>query len=124
MTIHQGAHDGAEKNDGRGQPQYIAQTVETAKTALHDAEAEFASTSKAVMNGMMAGSRGWTRWARDASQANLKAWQALLACRAAPAAMAIQAALWQEHVRLLAENGSSISIATWQAAVKPIDQAR
>jgi hypothetical protein len=124
MTIHHDTHNGSDKPAGRGSAAGMAKTAEAAEAALKGAAAEVASESKAALNGMMAGSHEWMTWCQDAGQANMKAWQALIACRTPKAAMSIQTALFQEQFKLLADNTRRMSMATWKTALKANEAPR
>jgi hypothetical protein len=124
MTIHHDTHSGSNKTADRGSADGMAKTVEAAEAALREAGVDVASESKAALNGMMAGSHEWMTWAQDAGQANMKAWQALIACRTPKAAISIQTALMQEQFKLLADNTHRMSMATWKTALKANEAPR
>jgi hypothetical protein len=134
MTVHQDTHNGSAKSAGRSHADGFAKqaddfakdgfakSVEAAEAALQEAGAGATSEGKAAITGMLASSREWMSWAQDAGQANMEAWQALLACRTPKAAMAIQSALFQEQFKLLAHSMRCTTMATWQTALKANDQ--
>ncbi len=124
MTLHQDTHNGSGKAAGRNQGDGFAKTVEAAEAALQEAGVGAAKESRAALSGMLAGSREWMSWAQEAGQANMKAWQALAACRSTQAAISIQSALFQEQFKLLADNTRRMTMATWKTALKANDEGR
>jgi hypothetical protein len=123
MTTQQEIHNGAEKTIRQAQDG-VAASVNAAETALKNASADVADQSKAALSGMLAGSREWLDWARDAYQANMRAWQALVACRTAQTTLSIQQTLMQEQFKLFAENSRRMSMATWKTALSANEHPR
>ena len=120
MTDHQNGQSSAPKAQGPGQAEASALRM-GAQSALEAEEMAQAAMNEgeAALKGMQAGSREWMAWAQDAYQANAKAWQALLRCRTAQAALSIQAALLQEHIKLLSDNSRRMSTSGWMTAFSP-----
>ena len=93
----------------------IRSFARSAEAPLETAGATAATESETALKEIQAGSQEWIGWARDACQANVKAWQALLSCRTAQAAMTVQTNLAQQHMRLLMGHGRHMTAAFLQA---------
>jgi hypothetical protein len=77
----------------------------------------------AVTEGFRDGSQAWMSWAQDSVRLNLEGWQALMGCRTAPAAAAVQGRMVQDQVNLLLLGSRRISEAgtrTAKAAMQTI----
>ena len=121
MTVHQDAQNGPAKTLRRARSEGLARATRATDDALKDGAAmgEAAFTEgQAALKGMQAGSKEWAGWAQDAYQANVRAWQALLGCRTAQAAMSIQTNLMQEQLKLLMDNGRRMTMTGWKTALK------
>jgi len=123
MSTHQDS-----QQDGQNGSAKAPHRPQTASQLEGQIEQEAAEMVRAVVDEgqaeikeMQAVSREWMTWAQDAYQINVKAWQALLSCRTAQAALSIQGALLQEQLKLLAKNGQRMTASTWMTAFVPKD---
>jgi uncharacterized protein YukE len=104
------------KPDGMLAGEKLRDFARSAEAEMETVAATAAKEGGAAMKQIEAGSQEWMGWARDAFQANVKAWHALLGCRTAQAALTVQTNLMVEQVKLLMGHGQHMTAAVLQAA--------